>query len=134
MEGGGDPGQDAAGVQQGHGGRQAGSGWLQDGAEGQRAQRRRRGLLPKVRTATSPGAARAARPEPRHSGPWRPERGSRPELSRRSARPASLRSRGHVVPGNGDDTAFRALWRLTRFIHLITKGRTEEVLAAITPF
>lgn len=76
VQGGGDPGQDAAGVQQGHGGRPAGSGWLQDGAESRRAQTRRRGLRLEVRTATSPGEARAAGPEPCHSGPWRPERAS----------------------------------------------------------
>lgn len=126
MEGGGDPGQDAAGVQQGHGGRREGSGQLQDGTESRRARTRRRGLRLKVRTTTSPGEARAAvrQPEPRHSAPWRPEPWVGPAAE--SALP------GPRGPGKGGRLCLSRLARLKRFIHLITTDRTEEV-AVVMP-
>ena len=108
VEGGGDPGQDAAGVQQGHGGRQAGSGWLQDRAEGGRAQTPRRALPLKVRTATSPREARAASLGPRHSGPWRRDW--------RVRQPGSRPRRVHVVPEKGEDTADLIMTRRTEAV------------------
>lgn len=98
VEGGGDASQDAAGVQQGHGGRQEGSGQLQSGAGGGRARTPTRGLLLKVRTATSrlearaPRAAGAATQRPLAAGAGRRGASVQPSRGLVRAHPSPRRS------------------------------------------
>lgn len=119
--GGGDPGEDAAGVQQRHGGGQEGSGQRQDRAEGKGPQTPRRGLLNRAGTASSlvKLERQRARPGPRPGAPWRPG-GSGAALA--------------DVRENDDDTVYlRPFWDLLRrvqamLLSVIRAGQQRQLL------